>query len=198
MHAPAMINSTSLTRRRPRPTPPPQPPGLSHIYVLAQFNSTSLNRHLGRAYGFLNGAPPRSPSPPCPHFANPCAASRCEPLRSTTLDPGTTSQAPAKRMGSPESPLRLRTGKPHLALMRSASLPPPTPGNLFTGSRDGCVECLNATQRPGQVTADAWYKGTAGAARARSRLACQERDSRACACRPVATYVYSLPPCARP
>jgi ADP-glucose pyrophosphorylase len=31
-------------------------PGLDNIYVLAQYNSTSLNRHLSRAYSFVNGA----------------------------------------------------------------------------------------------------------------------------------------------
>lgn len=66
--------------------------GLDNIYVLAQYNSTSLNRHLSRAYSFVNG-------------------------------------------------------------------------NLFTASHDGFVECLNATQRPGHVTADAWYQGTADAVR---------------------------------
>ncbi|KAI8475062.1 MAG: nucleotide-diphospho-sugar transferase [Monoraphidium minutum] len=66
--------------------------GLTNIYVLAQFNSTSLNRHLSRAYSFLNG-------------------------------------------------------------------------NLFTSNHDGFVECLNATQRPGHVTQDAWYQGTADAVR---------------------------------
>ncbi|GBF92767.1 ADP-glucose pyrophosphorylase large subunit [Raphidocelis subcapitata] len=66
--------------------------GLYHVYVLAQFNSTSLNRHLARAYAFVNG-------------------------------------------------------------------------NLFTSSHDGFVECLNATQRPGHVTADAWFAGTADAVR---------------------------------
>ncbi|KAI8474084.1 MAG: nucleotide-diphospho-sugar transferase [Monoraphidium minutum] len=29
--------------------------GLNHIYVLAQYNVTSLNRHLSRAYSFVNG-----------------------------------------------------------------------------------------------------------------------------------------------
>ncbi|KIY92749.1 hypothetical protein MNEG_15215 [Monoraphidium neglectum] len=37
--------------------------------------------------------------------------------------------------------------------------------NLFTTSHDGFVECLNATQRPGSVTLDAWYQGTADAVR---------------------------------
>jgi len=75
------------------PTGPPHPnkppPGLDNIYVLAQYNSTSLNRHLSRAYSFVNG-------------------------------------------------------------------------NLFTASHDGFVECLNATQRPGHVTADAWWVGGTG------------------------------------
>lgn len=29
--------------------------GISNIYVLTQYNATSLNRHLSRAYQFLNG-----------------------------------------------------------------------------------------------------------------------------------------------
>lgn len=35
----------------------PPSPGLNHIYVLSQYNVTSLNRHVARAYAFVNGVP---------------------------------------------------------------------------------------------------------------------------------------------
>jgi glucose-1-phosphate adenylyltransferase len=66
--------------------------GITNVYVLAQYNATSLNRHLSRAYSFVNGI-------------------------------------------------------------------------TFTGHGAGFVETLNATQRPGVVTQDAWFKGTADAVR---------------------------------
>jgi len=66
--------------------------GITNIYVLAQYNATSLNRHLSRAYSFVNGI-------------------------------------------------------------------------TFAGHGAGFVETLNATQRPGNVTSDAWFKGTADAVR---------------------------------
>lgn len=66
--------------------------GITNIYVLAQYNATSLNRHLSRAYSFVNGI-------------------------------------------------------------------------TFAGHGAGFVETLNATQRPGVITTDAWYKGTADAVR---------------------------------
>lgn len=45
------------TRRLPKPTPPPlhTTPQYPQIYILTQFNSTSLNRHLGRAYNMGSG-----------------------------------------------------------------------------------------------------------------------------------------------
>ncbi|GBF96687.1 glucose-1-phosphate adenylyltransferase [Raphidocelis subcapitata] len=80
--------------------------GLTQIYVLTQFNSTSLNRHLSRAYSFLNG-------------------------------------------------------------------------NLFTSGRDSFVESLNASQRPGHVTADAWYQGTADAVRRYAEYLTSEKHAAA-------------------
>lgn len=117
--------------------------GLNHIYVLAQYNSTSLNRHLCRAYSFVNGVAP---------------AARAWPRSATLHAPSPCS------LSLPQNLHALAHTYTHHHYHHHPHHPPAA--DLFASSHgSGFVECLNATQRPGHVSADAWYQGTADACR---------------------------------